>query len=180
MLIVGPTNVGITNDSAERWLCQRLYDSFVTAPDDSLRPSRVRAAPTWLIGQAALNARRLLTEGFAAVGSTGYHYRLLAALDEFGPVSQAALSRRTEIDPSDVVAKMNELAELGFVERTPDPDDRRRNIVSITESGTKQLKKLERALEGIQDALVAPLSDAERRELVRLLQRVDDHHRARA
>ncbi|MCX5042954.1 MarR family transcriptional regulator [Aldersonia sp. NBC_00410] len=147
----------------------------MTEPDEP--PSRVREAPTWLVGQVAAHARRLLREGFAAVDSSGYQYRLLAALAEFGPGSQASLGRRTELDPSDVVARINELVDNGFVDRTPDPADRRRNIVSITKSGIRQLRKLERALDGIQEALVEPLSTDERHDLVRLLARLDAHHR---
>jgi MarR family len=51
-------------------------------------------------------------------------YRLLAALEEFGPSSQADLGRRTSIDRSDVVAALNELADRGLVRRAPDPEDR--------------------------------------------------------
>ena len=94
--------------------------------DPDAAPSRLLSKPTWLIGQVSVHAHRLLTEALAGAGARGYHYRLLAALDEFGPASQATLGRRTEMDRSDVVAALNELAAQGFVERTADPDDRRR------------------------------------------------------
>ncbi|WUE02568.1 winged helix DNA-binding protein [Nonomuraea sp. NBC_00507] len=38
----------------------------------------------------------------------------------------------------DVVAAIDELAGQGFVERTPDPDDRRRNMVTLTTAGERQ------------------------------------------
>src|SRR3954447_21107240 len=84
-------------------------------------PERVQQLPTWLLTRASARARRLLAEAFAATGARGYHYRLLAALEEAGPASQADLGRRTSIDRSDVVAALNELAERRFVERRPDP-----------------------------------------------------------
>jgi DNA-binding MarR family transcriptional regulator len=60
---------------------------------------------------------------------------MLAALDEFGPSSQADLGRCTGIDRSDVVAAINAMVERGFVERSPDPSNGRRNIVTITAAG---------------------------------------------
>jgi DNA-binding MarR family transcriptional regulator len=133
---------------------------------------RVLEAPTWLITRAYTYSHRLLAEGFAAAGARGYHYRLLAALEEFGPASQAALGRSTSIDRSDVVAALNELAEEGLIERAPDPDDRRRNVITITPAGRARLGKLDKVLAEIQEELLAPLSAADRRRLIELLTRV--------
>ncbi len=148
----------------------------MSATADDPTPGRLSGAPSWLLTQTAAHASRLVSEGFAAAGSRGYHYRLLAALDEFGPASQAALGRRGGIDRSDVVAVLNELAEGGLVERAPDPGDRRRNVVTITPAGVAQLRRLDAVLAGIQDELLDPLSADERDELARLLARVVDHH----
>ncbi|HEY5987774.1 MAG TPA: MarR family winged helix-turn-helix transcriptional regulator [Streptosporangiaceae bacterium] len=146
---------------------------------DEATPSRLQRQPSWLLSQTSVQAHRLLLEGFAAVDSIGYHYRLLAALEEFGPASQAALSRRTGIDRSDVVAALNDLAGRGLVERSPDPADRRRNIITITPAGTEQLQLLDGVLAGVQDKLLAPLSPAEREQLTRLLARILEHHTKR-
>lgn len=143
---------------------------------DHRSPERLRGLPSWLLNQAAIPASRLVAAGLASAGARRYHYSLLAALDEVGPTSQAALSRRTTIDRSDMVATVNELTERGLVERTPDPADRRRNIITITPAGRRELRKLDRLLAGVQDELLAPLSTDERQELVGLLTRVVDHH----
>jgi DNA-binding MarR family transcriptional regulator len=144
-------------------------------PTSEAMPSRVLEMPTWLISRTYAHSHRLLAEGFATAGVRGYHYRLLAALEEFGPASQAALGRRTSIDRSDVVAALNELAERGLIERSPDPDDRRRNVVTITPAGTEQLAALDETLAGVQDKLLAPLSTAERKQLIGLLNRLVEH-----
>jgi len=143
---------------------------------DRRAPVRVRAKPSWLLNQAAIPANRLVAEGLAALDGRRHHYVLLAALDEGGPASQADLSRRTTIDRSDMVAAVNELAERGLVVRSPDATDRRRNVVSLTAAGRRHLQKLDRILDQAQDELLAPLSPADRRELVDLLTRVVDHH----
>jgi DNA-binding MarR family transcriptional regulator len=128
--------------------------------------------PSWLLSEAALHAHRLLTAAFATAGSRGYHYRLLAALREYGPASQARLGRRTGIDESDVVAALNELAAGGYVKRTPDPEDRRRNIVAITAAGAARFRRLDKVLVQVQDELLRPLSTAERELLIDFLRRV--------
>jgi len=138
-------------------------------------PARVLEMPTWLISRAYARSHRLLAEGFAGAGVRGYHYRLLAALQEFGPASQAALGRRTSIDRSDVVAALNELADRGLVQRSADPDDRRRNVITITPAGRRQLRKLDQVLAGVQEKLLAPLSAADRARLIRLLNRLLEH-----
>ena len=145
---------------------------------DDATPARLRGMPSWLLGRAAMHAHRLVSEGLAGAGARGYHYRLLAALAEFGPASQAELGRRTGIDRSYVVEAVNELENGGLVERARDPDDRRRNVVTITPAGLRQLRRLDEVLADIQDEVFAPLSADERAQLARLLARVLDHHAA--
>lgn len=137
-------------------------------------PARLRALPTRLVNQVALVANRATERALDTTGSRRYHYALLAALGEFGSISQADLGRRTRIDRSDIVATVNELADRGFVERSPDEGDRRRKIVTITDAGTAHLAELDERLAGAQDELLAGLDPAERAELVRLLTRILD------
>jgi DNA-binding MarR family transcriptional regulator len=75
-----------------------------------------------------------------------------------------------------MVAAVNELAGQGLVQRAPDPVDRRRNVVTITPAGVGQLHRFDELLAKVHDELLAPLSAAERGQLVRLLTRIVDHH----
>jgi DNA-binding MarR family transcriptional regulator len=135
-------------------------------------PSRILEMPTWLLSRAFAHSHRLLFEGFASADSHGYHYRLLATLLEAGPASQAVLGRLTRIDRSDVVAALNDLAERGFIERSTDPEDRRRNVVTITPAGVDHVRKLDDVVAGIQEKVLARLSAAERKQFLRLLKRM--------
>jgi len=157
------------------WLVQQMSRLIPMTDADDAAPARLSGMPSWLLGQASVQAHRLLSDGLAAVDSRGYDYRLLAALDEFGPASQASLGRRARIDRSDVVACLNDLAAAGLVERSPDPADGRRNIVTITPKGAAHLARLDVVLDRVQDDLLAPLSPLERQLLVDLLARVLTH-----
>ncbi len=140
----------------------------------ALTPARVRDRPTWLISRAYARSSGLLNDGFeaGASGLRSYHYRLLAALEEQGAASQAALGRSTGIDRSDVTAAVNELESRHLVRRSVDPDDRRRNIVAITPAGKKQLGVLDRLIAEVQEQVLEPLSATERRQFVKLIRRL--------
>ncbi len=137
-------------------------------------PDRVKERPTWLLSRAFARSSALLAAGFEARGDglRGYHYRLLAALEQWGPASQADLSRDTGIDRSDVTAALNELESRRYVERKVDPGHKRRNIVTLTLPGSDALLRLDAVLEEIQEAVLAPLTAAQRRQLVSLLSRL--------
>jgi MarR family transcriptional regulator, lower aerobic nicotinate degradation pathway regulator len=144
--------------------------------DDQATPARLRRLPSRLLTQVAMHADRLANEGLARADARKWHYALLAALQEFGPASQAALSRRTRIYRSDLVAVINELADRGLIQRAPDPADRRRNVITMTPQGRRYLRKLDKLVVAIQEDLLAPLTQPERDQLVRLLARLLDHH----
>ena len=133
---------------------------------------RVAARPTWLLSRANARAQGVLADAFGAEGVRGYHFRLLAALDQYGPASQADLGRHTGIDRSDVVAAVNELVERGLARREHDHADRRRNVITLTMRGADTLDRLDAVLDDVQNTVLAPLTSRERETLVRLLARL--------
>jgi MarR family transcriptional regulator, lower aerobic nicotinate degradation pathway regulator len=133
---------------------------------------RVAGMPTWLLSRANARAQALLAECFVAEGVRGYHFRVLSALDQYGPSSQADLGRHTGIDESEVVATVKDLITRGLVSSRTDPADRRRNIVTITKTGSRLLERLDIGLAAVQEALLHPLSLSERRTFLRLLQKL--------
>jgi DNA-binding MarR family transcriptional regulator len=130
---------------------------------------RIAGRPTWLLGRANARSQALLAGAFATSGMRGYHFRVLAALEEHGPSSQADLSRTTGIDTSDVVAAVNHLVSSRFARRQPDDVDRRRNVISITTSGLKALDRVGQAVDRVQDVVLEPLPEGERTTFLRLL-----------
>ena len=142
----------------------------------SRTPTRVKDRPTWLISRAYGRSSGLLNAGFEAHGSglRSYHYRLLAALEEWGPASQADLGRSTGIDRSDVTAALAELESRHLIERTVDPQHKRRNIVTLTPAGGEQLRDLDTVVDAIQDELLAPLTATQRRQFITLMSRLLD------
>ena len=149
----------------------------MATPED---PPSFTTLPTWLLNQTAQHAQRLLKSGFAELDAKGYHYRVLATLDELGPASQATLGRRCGIHLSDLVATINDLTAQDYVRRSPDPADRRRNTISLTPAGRRRLRDLHERVVAIQDELLAPLTAREREQLTALLGRVLAYHTERS
>jgi DNA-binding MarR family transcriptional regulator len=145
-------------------------------PTEDVTPAALRRRATWLLGQTSMHAHRLLSDAIGAANARGYHYRVLAALQEFGSASQVDVGRRANLDRSDVVATVDELVDRGLVERSADPIDRRRNIISITPAGRAHFRRLDKIVTDVQDEVLAPLSPNQREQLIRLLTRILEYH----
>ena len=140
-------------------------------------PVRLHSRVIWLLGQSANQGHRLIAERMHATGvPSRSYYPLLAALAETGATSQADLGRRIGLDRSDVTAAVTDLEGRGYLDRAPDPADRRRNLVRITEQGERFLGELDGHLDLAQDELLAPLSTQERETLKGMLARLVTHH----
>ena len=97
---------------------------------------------------------------------------LLSYLRAGAPALQQQLCESLWLDPNNCVLLLNEMEEMGYVERRRDPADRRRHVVDITDEGRIALERAERAQETIGDELLSALSDEERATLRSLLSRV--------
>jgi MarR family transcriptional regulator, lower aerobic nicotinate degradation pathway regulator len=149
----------------------------VTEPDQRAEydpPGRLRQLPSWLSGQVARKAERLVNEALAQEGARRPHFTVLTSLAEQGSASQATLGRRLWIDRSDLHAILNELERDGLINRARDERDRRRNVVELTPRGAATLRRLDKRVEAAQRALLEPLSATDRHELRRLLEQLVD------
>ncbi|WP_306191228.1 MarR family winged helix-turn-helix transcriptional regulator [Streptomyces sp. MK5] len=132
----------------------------------------IRSLPSWLLGRAAARGRALVAEALAAEGMKMWHHVVLSAVRDLAPVAQADLGRGVGLDPKDLVGVLNDLQSAGLVLREPDPRDRRKNAVSLTDEGARLLARCEKAAREANDELLAPLSPAERDRFMALLIRV--------
>jgi DNA-binding MarR family transcriptional regulator len=79
-------------------------------------------------------------------------------------VSQRDLALALRIQPSNIVALLDDMEGRGLLTRTPDPADRRRHRVEITRRGHLTLERATKAARAAEADLLAPLGPAERRE----------------
>jgi DNA-binding MarR family transcriptional regulator len=85
---------------------------------------------------------------------------VLGRLDREGPASVSDLAQAMRVRPQSMAQTVGDLEADALVERSPDPDDRRRALVSLTAAGRKRIEAdravregwLVKALEGLPDA----------------------------
>lgn len=126
----------------------------------------------------------------AAVGfGTGYRFREVLAPTGLQPrefavlrqvaaeegISQQACGHALKVAPSQMVGLVDSLEGMGYLERRPDPADRRVRALHVTQKGQKALAMAFGAAMQNEQALFGGLTSAERSELRRLLQSVADN-----
>ncbi len=95
---------------------------------------------------------------------------LLSRLGKRGPATASVLAAAERVRPQSVAATLGVLEERGYVVRTPDPDDGRRQLVSLTPTGHEFFDGRRQAgHEWLARALDDRLDDDERQTLVRAI-----------
>jgi DNA-binding MarR family transcriptional regulator len=121
-----------------------------------------------------LLARRMQTEAeneLADFGLRARHVIALTLLRDIGEQSQSDLAATLGMDPTNVVALLNELEADDLVQRRRSPQDRRRHTVSLTAAGMARLKEVESLLTGVEQRVLDPLTPEEQHALYALLLR---------
>ena len=98
-------------------------------------------------------------------------FATLAMLHGHSPIPQHELGELLCVDANNLVLLRNDLEAREFALRRRDPADRRRHLVEITEEGLRAFASAEKAIEGVEDEVLAPLTRKERMELQELLAR---------
>jgi DNA-binding MarR family transcriptional regulator len=75
----------------------------------------------------------------------GAAYGLLALLQDAGPLRAGDLVARLGLDKSTVSRQVASLVELGLVDRTPDPDDGRAQVLTPSAEGSARLARIREA-----------------------------------
>jgi DNA-binding MarR family transcriptional regulator len=143
--------------------------------DQALQPpARLRWLASWQINKASTLGARLTARRMPLGARTDF--AVLAALEEYGALSQAELGRRLGLDRNDVNAVLNRLQTRHHIDRQTDPADRRRNVVTLTDAGRQHLEELQQHADAVQDELLRGLDAAERQQLQLLLAKLLDSH----
>jgi DNA-binding MarR family transcriptional regulator len=107
-----------------------------------------------------------------AHGLSMWGYVVLGALDRSPVRSQAALADAIGADKTRIIATLDELQERGYIERRPDPDDRRVRLLALTESGRAVKDAAQEAIQRGEERWLGRLSANDRRVFLRLLRQL--------
>jgi MarR family transcriptional regulator, lower aerobic nicotinate degradation pathway regulator len=135
-------------------------------------PLELVESPAFLLKRLGHAAKEESTAAFEDAGANAFHYAVLAVLAEGVRETQATIADALGYDPSYLVGVLDELEARGFVERRRDPADRRRQLVTMTPAGEKELERLRGVQAGLDDRLFSALSASELKTLRALLVKV--------
>ncbi len=92
-------------------------------------------------------------------------FLVLSYLRERSPARQQDLCETLMLDANNCVLLLNELENNGWTERKRDPEDRRRHVVEITDSGREALERAREAQGTLEDEILVGLDEEERDQL---------------
>lgn len=103
---------------------------------------------------------------------TPMQFSTLVRVAEQREVSQNQLGRLAAMDIATIKGVVDRLKSKDLVQATPDPDDKRRSIISLTDAGEALISRLH--LEGrvITAETLAPLKVSEQKSLLALLKKI--------
>jgi DNA-binding MarR family transcriptional regulator len=140
-------------------------------------PSHELDAPPWLRVETTLigaaNAIRSAYDArLAPLRLTLSLASLLAYVADFGPVSQTRAAEHLGQGRAATGTQVDRLEQLGYLERQPDPDDRRVWMVAITPSGRALVEQVTEIDGVLRAELRSGISRAERQQLAAVLVRL--------
>ncbi|MFL6591302.1 MAG: MarR family winged helix-turn-helix transcriptional regulator [Luteimonas sp.] len=92
-----------------------------------------------------------------------------------GIASVTDLARAAELNPGAMTRLLDRLEIKGLIERVADPGDRRALHIHLTDAGTAIWRDIEQCGQRVHDQAFGDMPQAERDELLRLLERVRDN-----
>lgn len=126
----------------------------------------------FLIATLGAESRRRFIQATSQWDISWHHQNTLTALlglSKHGFVSQRDVADFIGIDPRNAVAIIDNLEERALIERTPDPEDRRRHNLQLTPDGAALARKIQAASQELEAAMFNCLMTEEQETLHKLL-----------
>jgi DNA-binding MarR family transcriptional regulator len=132
-----------------------------------------------LVGYHLRRATNVMVNDFArALAGTGMRqvlFGIVAVVAANPGIKQGSAGASLGIQRANMVALINQLVEAGLIDRQVSPEDRRAFSLRLTPQGEQVHAECMARIRAHEDALLADLSEEERRMLIRLLSRIEAH-----
>jgi DNA-binding MarR family transcriptional regulator len=135
-------------------------------------PGELGKFPGYLMARLGEASRRRFVKALEPEGLHPRHFGVMTMLAAHPGMSQQQLHEKTAIDPSSMVAVIDELEARCLAERRPDPADRRARRVYLTEQGEQTLRRVRALAAGLQREFFGALTSEERKTLHALLRKL--------
>jgi DNA-binding MarR family transcriptional regulator len=153
------------------------YDHAVSVQDQPIPPLRppdhgASHRLGYLLKHAELRFAQLTSAELEPLGISPREWAALNCLDEQHGLSQREVADLLGVDRTTMVALVDELQAKGWVKRHPQPDDRRKNIVSLTRKGRDLMQRGARIIDNCERRFLATLSESDAEQLKNALHAV--------
>ncbi len=135
-------------------------------------PGELGVFPGYLLARLGEASSRRFHRALEPEGLHPRHFGVMTMVAAQPGMSQQQLHEKTAIDPSSMVAVIDELQARGLAERRQDPDDRRARTIFLTEQGEQTLQRIRGLAADLQREFFAALTVQERRTLHALLRKL--------
>jgi DNA-binding MarR family transcriptional regulator len=112
----------------------------------------------YLFKHAHARLTDLTSAALAPLGVSGRQLAVLLVIAEQPSGSQLGIATRMGLDRTTMVTLIDDLERAGLVQRSPDPADRRRNVVDLTTQGRKTTRQGAALSEQAEKSFLEPLS----------------------
>jgi MarR family transcriptional regulator for hemolysin len=106
------------------------------------------------------------------IGLTLSQCKVLGHLSRNEGISQARLAELTDTDPMTLVRTLDRMQQDQWIERRPDPEDRRAHRLYLREAARPIVNRMWKLADQARQEALSPLNPIEREQLVGLLERV--------
>src|SRR3954471_21002400 len=132
-------------------------------------PGIAKRWPTLLMIKLGRITMHRFSEALEPYGIRPRDVAALIELRDSGELTQQTLCGQLHLDPTNLVAILNDLEERGLAARRRDPEDRRRHLVEVSKKGIAVIEKVSEVMDGVEADLLDGLEPAERDQLEGLL-----------
>jgi DNA-binding MarR family transcriptional regulator len=126
----------------------------------------------FLLSDTARLMRRRFDQKARPLGLTRAQWQVLAHLARHEGINQAGLAELLDLEPITVCRLVDRMEEGGWVERRPDPNDRRARLLYMTAKARPVIEELRALAEELYAEALAGLPAAARTQLIGLLTQV--------
>ena len=137
------------------------------------------AADTYTLDDQVGYLLRLASQRHATIfqsltieGLTPTQFSTLMRLSEQGKCSQNRLGRLAAMDVATIKGVADRLRQKGLILAEPDPNDKRRTLISLSTAGIALVARMQAVGHAITAETLNPLSASEQRNLVKLLRKL--------
>lgn len=138
----------------------------------SLDPSRLNHLVGYAATRASVALKKVFARHLGPLHLKAVEFSILVLVASNDNVNQKQLGQTLDVSPPNLAVTLDRMVERGWVERVRSTEDRRSQIIVLTEAGRQLVQRAEKIAASMENEALAMLSPAERLLLLELLLKV--------